>query len=83
MWHLFFRLPARSIRHEQSTVTGRCNITENCVDHCHGCGNKCPVGAITYVGEDTGWTPPALKKVRLLTRPERRLLLRTLLRRIV
>lgn len=31
-----------------------------CVDHCHGCGNLCPQGAITYVGEDTGWTPPAL-----------------------
>jgi NAD-dependent dihydropyrimidine dehydrogenase PreA subunit len=31
---------------------------EECVDHCHGCGNRCPVGAITYVGEDTGWTPP-------------------------
>jgi NAD-dependent dihydropyrimidine dehydrogenase PreA subunit len=31
---------------------------ENCVDHCHGCGNLCPNGAITYVGEDTGWTPP-------------------------
>ncbi len=29
-----------------------------CVDHCHGCGNLCPKGAITYVGEDTGWTPP-------------------------
>lgn len=29
-----------------------------CVDHCHGCGNRCPVGAIIYVGEDTGWTPP-------------------------
>lgn len=29
-----------------------------CIDHCHGCGNKCPVGAITYVGDDTGWTPP-------------------------
>jgi NAD-dependent dihydropyrimidine dehydrogenase PreA subunit/glutaredoxin len=29
-----------------------------CVDHCHGCGNRCPVGAITYVGDDTGWTPP-------------------------
>jgi NAD-dependent dihydropyrimidine dehydrogenase PreA subunit len=29
-----------------------------CVDHCHGCGNICPTGAITYVGEDTGWTPP-------------------------
>jgi NAD-dependent dihydropyrimidine dehydrogenase PreA subunit len=32
--------------------------TMSCVDHCHGCGKKCPVGAITYVGEDTGWTPP-------------------------
>ena len=31
---------------------------EACVDHCHGCGNRCPVGAITYVGDDTGWTPP-------------------------
>lgn len=31
---------------------------ELCVDHCHGCGNRCPVGAITYLGEDTGWTPP-------------------------
>ena len=29
-----------------------------CVDHCHGCGNRCPVGAITYVGDDTGWIPP-------------------------
>jgi glutaredoxin len=28
------------------------------VDHCHGCGNRCPAGAITYVGDDTGWTPP-------------------------
>jgi NAD-dependent dihydropyrimidine dehydrogenase PreA subunit len=31
---------------------------DNCVDHCHGCGNLCPQGAITYVGDDTGWTPP-------------------------
>jgi len=31
---------------------------EACIDHCHGCGNCCPVGAITYVGDDTGWTPP-------------------------
>lgn len=31
---------------------------EDCIDHCHGCGNCCPVGAITYVGDDTGWTPP-------------------------
>ena len=31
---------------------------ERCIDHCHGCGNKCPVGAIAYVGDDTGWIPP-------------------------
>jgi len=31
---------------------------EECVDHCHGCGNRCPVGAIIYVGDDTGWVPP-------------------------
>ena len=31
---------------------------EDCIDHCHGCGSRCPVGAITYVGDDTGWTPP-------------------------
>jgi NAD-dependent dihydropyrimidine dehydrogenase PreA subunit len=31
---------------------------DGCVDHCHGCGALCPTGAITYVGEDTGWTPP-------------------------
>lgn len=30
---------------------------DGCIDHCHGCGNKCPVGAITYVGDDTGWIP--------------------------
>lgn len=24
------------------------------IDHCHGCGNKCPVGAISYVGDDIG-----------------------------
>ena len=30
-----------------------------CVDHCHGCGNRCPAGAITYAGEDTGWKPQA------------------------
>jgi NAD-dependent dihydropyrimidine dehydrogenase PreA subunit len=31
---------------------------EACIDHCHGCGNRCPAGAITYVGDNTGWTPP-------------------------
>jgi Fe-S-cluster-containing hydrogenase component 2 len=30
----------------------------SCVDHCHGCGSRCPAGAIVYLGEDTGWTPP-------------------------
>jgi NAD-dependent dihydropyrimidine dehydrogenase PreA subunit len=30
----------------------------SCVDHCHGCGNLCPAGAITYVGDNTGWVPP-------------------------
>lgn len=31
---------------------------EACIYHCHDCGNRCPVGAITYVGDDTGWIPP-------------------------
>ncbi len=31
---------------------------ESCIEHCHGCGNCCPVGAITYVDDTTGWTPP-------------------------
>ena len=35
---------------------------EGCIDHCHGCGNQCPAGAINYVGDDTGWVPPALGK---------------------
>lgn len=33
----------------------------NCIDHCHSCGNICPVGAITYFGDDTGWMPPKRK----------------------
>lgn len=33
-------------------------MPDECVDHCHGCGTLCPVGAIRYVGEDTGWVPP-------------------------
>jgi NAD-dependent dihydropyrimidine dehydrogenase PreA subunit len=33
-------------------------LPDSCVGHCHGCGNICPSGAITYVGEDTSWTPP-------------------------
>lgn len=32
---------------------------EGCVDHCHGCGDLCPSGAITYANDNTGWTPPA------------------------
>ena len=36
---------------------------EICVTYCHVCGNACPVGAITYVGDDTGWTPPAWNEV--------------------
>lgn len=28
-----------------------------CVDHRHRCGNRCLVGAITYVGDDIGWMP--------------------------
>lgn len=31
---------------------------EACVEHCHGCGNLCPQGAITYIGEDSDWVPP-------------------------
>lgn len=31
---------------------------DHCVDHCHFCGNNCPQGAITYVGDNTGWKPP-------------------------
>ena len=33
---------------------------EGCIDHCHGCGNICPTGSISYVGDDTGWKAPAL-----------------------
>ncbi len=25
-----------------------------CIDHCHGCQNQCPAGAIAYVGDDGG-----------------------------
>jgi NAD-dependent dihydropyrimidine dehydrogenase PreA subunit len=31
---------------------------DGCVNKCHGCGNICPSGSITYKGDDTGWTPP-------------------------
>ena len=36
-----------------------CEECGTCSDHCHGCGSMCPAGAITYVGDDTGWIPPA------------------------
>lgn len=31
---------------------------DGCIQGCHGCGNICPNGAIKYVGDKTGWTPP-------------------------
>ena len=31
---------------------------EGCVQGCHGCGDLCPVGAIEYVGDTTGWAAP-------------------------
>lgn len=34
---------------------------DRCIDHWHGCGNLCPVGAISFVGDDTGWIAPALE----------------------
>ena len=33
-----------------------------CVQSCHGCGSKCPVGAITYFGDKTDWAPPNSQK---------------------
>lgn len=36
--------------------------SDRCVDHCHHCGDNCPVGAITYVGDNTGWIPPVLRE---------------------
>lgn len=46
------------LRRASKTPTPVVKDSESCVDHCHGCGNLCPSGAITYLGEDTGWTPP-------------------------
>lgn len=31
---------------------------DRCFEGCHGCGELCPTGAITYAGDETGWTPP-------------------------
>ena len=36
-----------------------------CIDHCHGCGNICPQGAILYAGDDTGWKPPMKENVEI------------------
>ena len=35
---------------------------EGCIFQCHGCGNICPTGSITYAGDKTGWKPPNGKK---------------------
>ena len=32
--------------------------TEGCIEGCRGCGNLCPNGAIQYIGDNSGWTPP-------------------------
>jgi len=34
---------------------------DECMDGCHGCGNLCPSGSISYFGENTDWTPPNKK----------------------
>ncbi|MCL2319377.1 MAG: DUF2703 domain-containing protein [Treponema sp.] len=36
--------------------------TDGCIEGCHGCGNLCPTGSITYVGENTAWKPPKPKQ---------------------
>ncbi|NTU89723.1 MAG: DUF2703 domain-containing protein [Actinobacteria bacterium] len=35
---------------------------DGCIDQCHGCGNQCPVGAISYANDATGWVPPVFQK---------------------
>lgn len=27
---------------------------DGCIDHCRGCQDQCPAGAISYVGDDNG-----------------------------
>ena len=49
---------AHGVYDPSAAQTPRVIHPENCIDHCHGCGSMCPAGAITYVGDDTGWTPP-------------------------
>jgi MinD superfamily P-loop ATPase len=36
-------------------------FSDGCKYQCHGCGDLCPQGSITYFGENTGWTPPYKK----------------------
>ncbi len=40
-----------------------------CSYHCFNCGELCPVGAITYVGDDTGWIPPVLRTDEMRKEP--------------
>lgn len=35
---------------------------DSCVEHCHHCGDNCPVGAITYVGNNIGWIAPIFRE---------------------
>ena len=35
---------------------------DSCVVHCHHCGDNCPVGAITYVGNNIGWIAPIFRE---------------------
>lgn len=55
---------SHGVYNKEKTPTPVVISPESCVDHCHGCGNICPNGAITYVGEDTGWTPPNGEKAK-------------------
>jgi NAD-dependent dihydropyrimidine dehydrogenase PreA subunit len=34
---------------------------DGCVDQCRNCGKLCPTGSITYMSDDSGWTPPNAK----------------------
>jgi NAD-dependent dihydropyrimidine dehydrogenase PreA subunit len=50
----------RGVYNKNSTKKPEIVDPEGCKDHCHGCGDLCPTGSITYFGEDTGWMPPNL-----------------------
>ena len=49
---------SHAVYNKDKAPTPVVTLPDHCVDHCHGCGNICPNGAITYVGEDSNWTPP-------------------------